>query len=221
MSEDRRSSFRVGSRSSFPTTSPSTSPTSPSARRNSTRYRTHIEDSYELGFVLGTFLGDGHAFINTNGRSEIGRVSWYFRTFGAETAAALVAAVYAVTGVQPSVVENGKTITVHLYSLQWARLLAELGKRDGKHLPSRYLCGNPLYLRGLHDGLMASDGFVAADGRICFKNTSLQLVELFNVLTFLLHGSFPNAHTEAPNAGRSGRYERRALLALVRVARST
>ena len=24
------------------------------------------------------FLGDGHAFLNTNGRSEIGRVSWYF-----------------------------------------------------------------------------------------------------------------------------------------------
>src|SRR5438067_2769139 len=42
------------------------------------RYRTKISDSYELGFVFGAFLGDGHAFINTNGRSEIGNVHWVF-----------------------------------------------------------------------------------------------------------------------------------------------
>jgi len=49
--------------------------------------------------------------------------------------------------------------------------------------------------------LVDSDGFVAADGRICFRNTSRELVELFGVLCFLLWGSFPNAHTEAPSAG--------------------
>jgi IMP dehydrogenase/GMP reductase len=166
------------------------------------RYRIRMEDSYELGFLLGAFLGDGHAFINSNGRSEIGRVDWYFGHSEHGIAEALAAAVLEVTGVRPSVVEDGKTITIHLYSLQWARLLAEFGKRADKHLPRRYLCGNPVYLKGLHDGLVASDGYVAADGRTCFENTSLALVELFNVLTFLLHGSFPNAHTEAPNAGR-------------------
>jgi IMP dehydrogenase/GMP reductase len=165
------------------------------------RYHIKITDSYELGFLLGTFLGDGHAFLNTNGRSEIGRVSWYFGPDEHETARALRAAVHHVTGVEPSVVENGKTITIHLYSLQWARLLGACGKRADKHLPQRYLCGNPVFLKGLHDGLVASDGFVAADGRICFRNTSLALVELFNVVTFLLYGSFPNAHTEAPSAG--------------------
>jgi len=165
------------------------------------RYRTPIEDSYELGFVLGTFLGDGHAFLSTNGRSEIGRVSWHFGPSEHATAEKLTAAVREVTGVEPSVVENGKTITIHLCSLQWARLLAEFGKRDEKHLPQRYLCGNPSYLKGLHDGLVAGGGLVAADGRISFENTSLALVELFNVLTFLLCGSFPTAHTEAPSAG--------------------
>ncbi|MEO5633624.1 IMP dehydrogenase [Gaiella sp.] len=165
------------------------------------RYRRLIEDSYELGFMLGAFLGDGHAFLNTNGRSEIGRVSWYFGPSEHAISLALTAAVRTATGVEPSVVENGKTITIHLYSLQWARLLAEFGKRERKHLPRGYLCGNPTYLKGLHDGLVASDGFVAADGRICFKNTSLALVELFNVVTFLLHGAFPNAHSEAPSAG--------------------
>ncbi|MGZ8688547.1 MAG: IMP dehydrogenase, partial [Gaiellaceae bacterium] len=165
------------------------------------RYHTRIEDSYALGYLIGTFLGDGHAFLNTNGRSEIGRVSWYFGHDEQETARALRASVLEVTGVEPSVVENGKTITIHLYSLQWARLLAVCGKRAGKHLPSRYLCGNPAYLQGLHDGLVASDGYLASDGRLCFKNTSLQLIELFNVLTYLLHGSFPNVHAEEPTAG--------------------
>ena len=165
------------------------------------RYHTRITDSYDLGFLFGTFLGDGHAFLNATGRSEIGRVSWYFGPDEHETARVLRAAVREVTGVEPSVVENGKTITIHLYSLQWARLLGACGKRADKHLPQRYLCGSPVYLMGLHDGLVASDGYVAAEGRICFKNTSLALVELFNIVTFLLHGSFPNSHTEAPNAG--------------------
>ena len=165
------------------------------------RYHTRIEDSYELGFVLGTFLGDGHAFLNSNGRSKIGRVSWYLGKAEQPTADCLVRAVEDVTGVEPTIVESDKLVTIHLDSMQWARLLAEFGTRAEKHLPRAYLCGNPVYLRGLHDGLVASDGFVAADGRMCFRNTSLELVELFNVLTFLLYGSFPNVHTEAPSAG--------------------
>jgi IMP dehydrogenase/GMP reductase len=92
-------------------------------------------------------------------------------------------------------------IDVHLYSLQWARLLAECGKRSEKHLPTQLLCGSPVYLRGLFDGLIDSDGHVDAGGRLCFHNTSPRLVELFNVLCFLLEGSFPNAATERPSAG--------------------
>jgi IMP dehydrogenase/GMP reductase len=80
-------------------------------------------------------------------------------------------------------------------------LLATFGKRHEKHLPRRFRCGNPLYLKGLYDGLVDSDGFFAADGRVCFKNTSRELVELFGVLCFLWTGSFPNVHRDAPSAG--------------------
>jgi len=165
------------------------------------RYTTEIRDTYELGYVFGTFLGDGHAFLNTNGRSEIGRVDWAFGPGEQSTAEKLLDCLETVSGVRATLKEAGKTIAIYFYSLQWARLLSQFGKRDRKHLPSMYLCGNPLYLRGLLDGLIESDGNVEASGRVCFRNTSRELVELFGVLCFLLEGSFPNVQVEPPTAG--------------------
>ncbi len=166
------------------------------------RYHTLIPDSYELGFLFGTFLGDGHAFIAPSRNSEIGRVSWYFGSEEYDLAEKLSDAVEQVVGVRPRW-DGGKknVISLHLYSLPWARLLASFGKRDEKHLPPAYLCTNPDYLQGLLDGLVASDGHVSGDGRLCFRNTSPRLVELFNVLCFMVTGSFPNSRTEAATAG--------------------
>ena len=165
------------------------------------RYNVEIRESYDLGYVFGTFLGDGDAFLNTNGRSEIGRVGWSFGRRERSTAEKLMSAVERVTGVRPKLRERERTLQIYLFSLQWARLLAEFGKRDRKHLPSRYRCGNPLYLRGLLDGLIDSDGHVERGGRVCFRNTSQELVELFAMLCHLLDGSFPSIVREAPTAG--------------------
>jgi inosine-5'-monophosphate dehydrogenase len=172
------------------------------ARRESRleRYHSRIEDSYVTGYMFGAFLGDGAAFLNTNGRSEIGRVSWTFGPGEEEIAVKLAGAVEMVTRVAPTIVRD-RVIHVYLFSLQWARVFALFGKRTGKHLPLRFRCGNPVYLKGLYDGLIDSDGCVVADGRVCFKNTSRELVELFGVLSFLLTGSFPNVHREAGTAG--------------------
>ena len=169
-------------------------------RKQLARYRTEIGESYELGYVFGTFLGDGDAFVARSRNSELGRVSWSFGPDEHATAEKLVACVEAVTGVRPSV-KAGRTIAVRLWSLQWARLLARFGKRQKKHLPAEYLCADPRYLSGLFDGLLDSDGNVDSGGRLCFRNTSPQLVELFGVLCFLLHGSFPNYSWEPPSAG--------------------
>jgi IMP dehydrogenase/GMP reductase len=165
------------------------------------RYRTEIRDSYELGYVFGTFLGDGDAFLNTNGRSEIGRVCWAFGREEVATVEKLVECLETVTGVRATTKPQRAMQKVYFFSLQWARLLAQFGKRDEKHLPPGYLCGNPLYLRGLLDGLVDSDGHVESTGRLCFRNTSRRLVELFGVLCFLLEGSFPNVELELPTAG--------------------
>jgi IMP dehydrogenase/GMP reductase len=160
------------------------------------RYHTDIKDSYDLGLVFGTFLGDGHAFLNQTRGRDIGNVSWSFGGDEDALVDKLASAVQRVTGVPP-VVERVKSCwIVRLYSLQWARLLAQFGKRTEKHLPSAYLCRNSDYLEGLRDGLLASDGHVEAGGRECFRNTSPRLVELWNVLTLLVRGSFPSVSWE-------------------------
>jgi inosine-5'-monophosphate dehydrogenase len=180
------------------------------------RYETSIQDSYELGYVFGTFLGDGHAFIAPSRSSEIGRVSWYFGTEEPHVVEKLLDCAAAVTGVRPTVAgEQDGAVHIHLYSLQWARLLAQFGKRADKHLPSHYLCADPAYLRGLFDGLVDSDGYVAADGRTCFRNTSTQLAELFGILCLLNEGSLPNTATEPGTAGGLGVDDARCLDSVV------
>jgi IMP dehydrogenase/GMP reductase/intein/homing endonuclease len=165
------------------------------------RYRTEISASYDLGYVFGTFLGDGHAFIATSRNSFMGRVSWYFALTEADSAAKLISSLEAITGLRIEPVANTKAININLYSLQWARLLAQFGKRHEKHLPPSYMCSSPDYVRGLLDGLLDSDGHISADGRLSYHNTSARLVELFNVLCFMVHGTFPNSHTEQASAG--------------------
>ena len=165
------------------------------------RYRTDIKDSYDLGFLFGTFLGDGHAFLNKSRGRDIGQVSWAFGGNEDDLVDKLASVVQRVTGVAPTVQRVKSCWIVRLYSLQWARLLGQFGKRTDKHLPSPYLCRSDDYLLGLRDGLLASDGHVEPGGRECFRNTSPKLVELWNVLTLLVRGSFPSVCWEPGGAG--------------------
>jgi len=150
-------------------------------------YSTTLADTYELGYVFGTFLGNGYTFL----APEQGRVSWYFASHKQESIARLVSCLQAVTNqdIKPAVGE--KTSSVHLPSLAWARLLSQFGKRQEKHLPAKYLSTNRGYLRGLLAGLVDGDGQQASDERLGFQSPSQQLVELFNVLCYLIEGSFP------------------------------
>jgi IMP dehydrogenase/GMP reductase len=170
--------------------------------RQLARYRRTLRQSEDLGFLLGTFLGDGHAFLADSRNSELGRVSWYFGEHEVELAQRLCDVVERVAGVRPvdgGVIRGARHL--HLYSLQWARLLARCGKKTAKHLPSEWLCDDAGYLRGLLDGLIASDGFVDDGGRLCFRNSSQRLTELFGVLCLLVHGTLPNVEGVAPSAG--------------------
>jgi IMP dehydrogenase/GMP reductase len=164
------------------------------------RYATRIRESYELGYVFGTFLGDGDALLTRSRNSQAGRVTWSFGPNEHAIAHKLMRCLEIASGVAPSL-KAGRMLQVYLFSLQWARLLARFEKRDQKHLPAEYLCGDPRYLRGLLDGLVDSDGHVDRGGRLCFRNTSQRLVELYGVLCLLLHGSFPELRGERPSAG--------------------
>jgi inosine-5'-monophosphate dehydrogenase len=165
------------------------------------RYITTVRSGYDLGYFFGIFLGDGHAFIAPSRNSEVGRVSIYVGSAEPHVRDRVVQTIERVTGVLPSVVSSGSVDHVHLHSLQWARVMAQMGKRSEKHLPVRYRCTDPEYLRGLLDGLVDSDGHVAADGRIGFRNTSRELAELFGLLCLQVEGSLPEVRTEAGTAG--------------------
>jgi IMP dehydrogenase/GMP reductase len=162
------------------------------------RYQLDIRDSYELGYMFGAFLGDGVSILH---EPSVGQVAWHFGANEEGAATNLTRCVQAVVGITPRLRGRPNMRSLYLSSIQWARLFAQFGKRHDKHLPGEYLCGNPLYLRGLLDGLVDSDGYVEPGGRICFRNTSQRLVELFGVLCFLLEGSFPSVTLEAPRAG--------------------
>jgi len=41
-------------------------------------YNNEIKSSYNLGYIFGTFLGDGHSRVNIHKNSVRGKVSWYF-----------------------------------------------------------------------------------------------------------------------------------------------
>jgi len=166
---------------------------------NLKRYNIEIEPSYQLGYMLGTFLGDGCSKVTSNRNSEAGSVAWYFNKHEVDISSKLVAAVEFVTGVRPTVKEKDSIQLVNFYSLQWARLLQEFGKKTEKHLPEKYLCGDRDYINGLLDGLLDSDGHRDKGGRRVFDNTSPRLMELYSVLCHITEGSFPSFEIKTPD----------------------
>ncbi|MFN2627270.1 MAG: IMP dehydrogenase [Gaiellaceae bacterium] len=166
------------------------------------RSETVVRDSYALGYVFGAFLRNGEALLDSTGRAEIARVSWRFGPGDQQTVEKLIACLDALPAVGVGVDRAaGEMTTIRLSSLPWATLLAAFGTGPEKQLPPRFMCASPFYLTGLYDGLVERDHLGAADGAVCFRSSSRQLVELFGVLCFLLRGRFPQSQSEPPGAG--------------------
>jgi inosine-5'-monophosphate dehydrogenase len=171
-----------------------------SASKTTARYLTSC---YDLGYIFGTFLGDGHSFIKTcqkeRGNSTIGRVSWYFGPQEQEIATKLQKCIDHVFDQTVVIDETPKIINVHLYNKMVAEFFYSFGKKTEKHLPSQYMCKDVTYIKGLYDGLIDSDGCVEKN-RHTFVNTSLRLVELFGWCCSMLNISY--GYTMPPiNAG--------------------
>ncbi len=149
--------------------------------------------SYDLGYIFGTFLGDGHAHVATHKGSTIGAVGWTFNVSEEEIAQKVVDSVSRVFHKECHLKKKENVIEVFFYYKPFADFLKEFGKRDCKGLPPVYLVQNKDYLQGLFDGLVDSDGHIEKGGRITFTNTSRKLIELFGVLNYLLTGVFSNA----------------------------
>ena len=107
--------------------------------RQLARYHTTIRPSYDLGFVFGTFLGDGHAFLNQVGPPTSAASSWYFGTHETELIDKFVRCRRGGRrGAADRRGREGKgdgAVHLHLYSLQWARLLGAV-RQAGREAPA-------------------------------------------------------------------------------------
>jgi len=160
-----------------------------------------LKPSYEVGYLFGTFLGDGHAFVNTNGSSKIGNVSWYFHKNETHIVKKVSKYLKKIFNKSPKITDNKNIKTIRFYYKPLADYLATFGKKDKKHLPENLLVNNKKYLQGLLDGLVDSNGYIEENGRVNLSNTSKQIIELFNITNYLLTGVFPNNQKTKITAG--------------------
>lgn len=166
--------------------------------------KTILKPNYNLGYIFGTFLGDGSAKIPKKAK-ESGLVGWVFGKDEKFVAEKLQSALLEETGKEIPVKQPaGKNfLRMQLSSTYWARFLHSFGKTADKHLPKELLVDNKNYLQGIYDGLLDSDGHLSGDGRPNFTNTSPNLIELFSILTLILKGAIPNQteHSKKETAG--------------------
>lgn len=177
-------------------------------KRTATKYKTEINSNYNIGYIFGTFLGDGNSRIrvqkriNKNGtgykKSTIGSIHWSFGVNEIGVVNKLKKCLFDEFGLTTKEKSTKNIIKVSLYCKPLAHLLFEFGKRTEKYLPEKYFVNNTRYLIGLFDGLIDSDGN-NDDGRISFHNTSLKLIELYNIIQYLLNDSLPNSRTRESN----------------------
>ena len=162
---------------------------------------TILKPGYELGYVFGTFLGDGSAHNIVYKGSHMGSVRWYFGKHEESIANKLNDCLNKLFDKKAVVQPLKNMLQMLFYYKPFSDLLVSFDKNDKKHLPAKYFVNNKEYLQGILDGLVDSDGYVEPQGRIRFCNTSPRLIELFNVISYLLTGVFSNNIKKGINAG--------------------
>jgi IMP dehydrogenase/GMP reductase len=160
-----------------------------------------LTPSYELGYVFGTFLGDGHAFNANYKNSNIGSVFWYFSLNELDKVEKLKKCISQITDKELTFKKQKSIYHCRLYYKPFADFLASFGKRYEKHLPEQFLIKDLNYLKGLADGLFDSDGHTESYGRKRFSNTSQKLVELMFIINYLINNSFGSLSNKKATAG--------------------
>lgn len=151
-----------------------------------------LKPSYELGYIFGTFLGDGNArcFYNKKRRSNTGQVNWSFGKNEIEICNKLDICLFKMFKKYCVISDHKNMLKCHFYYKPLADFLFKFGKRQKKHLPENLCINNKKYLKGIIDGLIDSDGNIYK-GRKRLSNTSPYLIELFNISQFIVNGSLP------------------------------
>ena len=150
-----------------------------------------IKSSYSLGYIFGTFLGDGHSNLAVYEKSKRGSCHWTFGLDEYSICEKLVLSIKEVFDIDCTVSSpNGSdTLQVNCYSKILAEMFDLFGKKSEKHLPEKFMCIDKDYLSGLYDGLMDSDGCYD-NNRDSFHNTSLHLSNLVVFICKVLGKSY-------------------------------
>lgn len=161
-----------------------------------------LKNNYDLGYIFGTFLGDGNAKIDLrkSGSVNSAYITWSFGKHEVEIVNKLNNALFNIFNKEGVVKEKKNMLIVKFYDKPFTEFISQFSKRTDKHLPENLLIDDKKYLQGIFDGLIDSDGNINND-RLRFDNTSKQLIELFNVLSYILYNHFPNNNERIASSG--------------------
>ena len=156
-------------------------------------FNRHLQSDYKLGYIFGTFLGDGNSKIDLNNSS--GSCHWSFGLHEFEIANKVQTYIRDLMDYNCTILKkDNKVLSVNCFNKCLTYMFHEFGKKINKQLPQKYYCKNKEYIRGLFDGLIDSDGSTeynkSGSCNKTFSNTSEHLIELFNWCSINLGISF-------------------------------
>jgi len=160
-----------------------------------------LTPSYDLGYIFGTFMGDGNSAVAEYKGSHIGSINWSFGYSKANAISKLPKCINNVFSKDVSKLDKGNLILYRFYYKPFADFLISFGKKENKHLPYNLLVDNKEYLSGILDGLLDSDGHIEHDGTVRFTNTSVELIELMYILRYMLNNSLPISYKQNLSTG--------------------
>lgn len=164
-----------------------------------------INSDYDLGYIFGTFLGDGHSKITVHNNSEMGSVHWYFSLHETDIAEKLKNSIKKHLNYEVKIVPEKNVLKVNCYNKHFAKMLFEFGKKNDKQLPSKYYCKDKDYIKGIFDGLNDSDGHLEVTKKenkiFTFVNTSKYLIELYYWCCMNLNTSFSSCKNKKTIGG--------------------
>jgi len=145
----------------------------------------HIVPSYDVGYVIGSYLSIGSCNTPTYKNSTRGIVFWYVEeSIPDEILQKLVDSMGTAFGLRMVVRSQKKSSTkqVVCYSKPLATLFSNFGKKSGrKKLPDRYLPEEVNYRSGVADGIYDFKGNVV-DARLVTnkRNLNIEVIILYN-----------------------------------------
>lgn len=164
--------------------------------------KTKIVSCYNLGYIFGLFLGDGHSKEKTIPRIlKDGKITtntttatiFYFGLDEMDICIKLKEAFKEIFNfnVKISKSKDQNMLLVYIYCAPLSRFFNKFYFNGEKKLPEDFMCSSVDYNRGLVDGLIDSDGSYGKDKRN-FGNTSQYLMEVFGIACYLSEGVFPS-----------------------------